>query len=125
MREIVIRAGSVVIRARLLNTPTAELIWKALPIYADAQVWGQELYFEAPVDSPAEPNARDIVRAGEIAYWPQGSAIAIGFGPTPLSNAGEIRLVNPCNVWALAADDVGQLRAVYAGERIAVMVADS
>lgn len=125
MREILIRAGKVVIRARLLDTPTAQRIWEALPIYAAVQTWGEELYFMAPVSSEREPDARDVVEPGEIAFWPDGDALAIGFGPTPLSKTGEIRLASPSNIWALALDDVRQLRSVYAGERVAVLEADS
>lgn len=125
MREIVIRAGGVAIRARLLETPTADRVWQALPIYASAQTWGREVYFSAPLNSGLEPGAKDVVSPGEIAFWPDGDAIAIGFGPTPLSKDGEIRLASPCNVFALALDDVAQLKCVYAGERIAVLEADS
>lgn len=125
MREIVIRSGEVAIRARLLDTPTAEQIWQALPIYADARTWGQEIYFAVAITSPPESCARDVVRRGEIAFWPQGAAIAIGFGPTPVSQKGEIRLASPCNVWAIALDDVSQLKTIYAGDRIAVLKADS
>lgn len=125
MREIVIQAGRIAIRARLLDTPTADSIWSALPIYASAQTWGRELYFSAPVSTHAEPDARDVVDAGEIVFWPDGDAIAIGFGPTPLSKGGEIRLASRCNVWALALDDVSQLRSVYPGERIAVLHASA
>lgn len=125
MREIVIRVGRVAIRARLLDTPTADCIWQALPIYADARTWGQEVYFAVPVTTPVEPAARDVVKAGEIAFWPQGAAIAIGFGPTPMSRKGEIRLASLSNVWAQAMDDVAQLRAIYAGERISILKADS
>ena len=50
LREIVIRAGQVAIRARLLETPTADRIWEALPIYASANTWGREVYFPAPRD---------------------------------------------------------------------------
>ncbi len=125
LREIVIRAGQVAIRARLLETPTADRIWEALPIYASANTWGREVYFPAPVTSDPEPGAKDVVKAGEIAFWPDGDAIAIGFGPTPLSKRGEIRLASPCNVWAMALDDVEQLKGVYAGERVAVLEADS
>lgn len=125
MREILIRAGTVAIRARLLETPTADRIWKALPIYAQARTWGEEVYFSAPVSAGREAGARDVVQAGEIAFWPDGDAIAIGFGPTPVSRNGEIRLASPCNIWAVALDDVRQLKAVYAGERVAVMEADS
>lgn len=124
MREIVIQAGNVAIRARLLETPTAERIWAALPIYASARMWGQEVYFQAPVCTDAEPDARDVVSAGEIAFWPDGDAIAIGFGPTPMSRRGEIRLASPCNIWALALDDVSRLKSVHAGEEVAVVSAN-
>lgn len=122
MREIMIRAGKVAIRARLLKTPTAERIWEALPIYAQVQMWGHEVFFSAPVSSDCEPEARDVVRAGEIAFWPDGNAIAIGFGPTPTSRRGEIRMASPCNIWALALDDVSSLKSVHAGEAVMVEV---
>ena len=125
MREILIRAGGVAIRARLLQTPTAERIWSVLPIYAKAQTWGAEVYFTAGITAERELGARDVVGLGEIAFWPDGDAIAIGYGPTPVSKNGEIRLASPCNVWALALDDVRDLKSVYPGERIAVMEADS
>ncbi len=125
MREVLIKAGKVAIRARLLDTPTADRIWKALPIYAEAQTWGKEVYFRAPFSHDREPGAREVVSKGEIAYWPDGHSIAIGFGPTPLSKRGEIRCAGPCNVWAMALDDVDQLKAVYAGENVAVLEADS
>ena len=124
MREIVIRAGKVAIRARLLKTPTAERIWGALPIYARARMWGHEVYFDAPVSSGREPEARDVVDAGEIAFWPDGEAIAIGFGPTPMSRKGEIRMASACNVWAVALDDVSLLKSVHPGEEIAVVEAE-
>lgn len=125
MRDILIRAGDVAIRARLLDTETADRIWRALPIYATVQTWGQEVYFGVPLSAAREADARDVVEAGEIAFWPDGDAIAIGFGPTPISRRGEIRLASPCNVWARALDDVGLLRSVHAGERVAVIEADS
>jgi len=125
VREIVIRAGKVAIRARLLDTPTADRIWRALPIYASAKTWGREVYFQAPLAQHLEADARDVVDKGEIAFWPDGDAISIGFGPTPLSKRGEIRLASACNIWAVALDDVDQLKAVYAGESIEVLEAES
>ncbi len=124
MREVVIRAGDVSVRARLLDTPTAERIWAVLPIQASARTWGAELYFEAPVSSAAEPGARETIRAGEIVFWPEGDAIAIGFGPTPLSRTkAEIRLASRCNIWAEAIDDVRQFKAIHAGEPISIWAA--
>lgn len=125
MREVVIQAGSVSIRARLLDTPTAERIWRALPIQASVRVWGEEVYFDTPISIATEDDARAVVTAGEIAFWPAGDAIAIGFGPTPLSRTRkEIRLASACNIWAEAIDDVRQFQRVAAGTEILVSEAN-
>ncbi len=125
VREILIRAGSVAIRARLLETPTAARIWEALPIYGAARTWGEEVYFHVTVSCPVEDDARAVMQAGEIAYWPDGEAVAIGFGRTPASRGDEIRLASACNVWAVAIDDVRQLARVAAGDRMALLHVDS
>lgn len=120
MRHILIRAGKVTIRARLLATPTADRIWSALPISGAAQTWGKEVYFRTAISHDIEPDARIVVSKGEIAFWPDGDAITIGFGATPISKRGEIRFTSKCNVWAVAIDDVDQLRHVYPGEQVSI-----
>lgn len=121
MRHILIKAGKVRIRARLLATPTADRIWNALPIDGAAQTWGKEVYFRVPVSQDIEPDARVVVSKGEIAFWPDGDAITIGFGATPISKRGEIRFTSKCNVWAVAIDDVDELKTVYAGDKICIV----
>jgi hypothetical protein len=124
-REILIRAGTVSIRARLLDTPTADRIWQTLPIYTTAETWGSSIYFETPVETGREPNAKWSVAPGEIAFWVEEDRVLIAFGQTPISKAGEIRLPCPCNIWAAALDDVAALASVRPGERVAVLEADS
>lgn len=112
--------GALTLDATLLETPTAAAIMAALPITSSVLTWGEEVYFEVPVRAEREPKARAIVTPGEIAYWPDGPAIAIGFGRTPISKGGETRLAAPCNVFAQAAGDVKALSAVKAGTRVVV-----
>ena len=120
MDRIKITVGDVSIRIEPRDTPTARALIEALPFDASASTWGDEVYFRTPVRVGREAEARDVVDPGEIAFWTDGDAIAICFGPTPIARAGESRLASPSNVWADAIDDVRALEAVRSGDRVRV-----
>jgi uncharacterized protein len=124
MRELKMTIGDLVIRAELLDTPTADALFEAAPFEASASTWGDEVYFRTPIRQAREAGAKDVVEPGELAFWPDGDAIAIGFGRTPMSRGDECRLANPCNIWGRALDDVKALKAVRSGARIKVERAD-
>jgi len=104
--------------------PTARAIAAVLPISSAVLTWGEEVYFDVPVNVARESGARAVITPGEIAYWPEGPAIAIGFGRTPISKGDETRLASPCNVFARALGSVKVLAKVKTGIEVKVSKLD-
>jgi hypothetical protein len=117
-RLALMTAGRVAIRLRLLDTPTADRLWAALPLYAVAEPWGQSIHFETPIESGRERGARVHGSPGEVFFWINEDRVLIPFGRTPISRPGEMRLPQPCNIWAQALDDVTLLKAVRPGDKV-------
>jgi hypothetical protein len=118
-RRISIRTDSSTVEADLIDNRTADAIWEALPFDSVANTWGDEIYFAVPVTLELE-NGREVVEAGDIAYWPPGKAFCAFFGPTPVSKGDEIRAASEVTVFGRLVGDPGVLRSVKAGEKIFV-----
>ena len=87
------------LKIKLNNSKTSKAINNLSDFKANINTWGEEIYFKTPLKTAnLEPNSRDIINLGEVAYWVEGSSIAIGYGPTPASLGNEIRLVTKVNI---------------------------
>jgi hypothetical protein len=120
MRRIRILAGAVGATAQLHDNETADAIWEALPITGTANRWGDEIYFEIPVRAAQATDAREVVEAGELGYWPVGHAFCIFWGPTPASQGKEIRAASPVNIFGQLDGEPGVLGVVTGGEQIQI-----
>lgn len=80
-----IRIAGVEVGAEVSDTACAREFLRILPIEATPREWGDEFYFAIPVQVPLDATATTSVKVGDIGYWPPGNALAIFFGPTPMS----------------------------------------
>lgn len=107
-RRVKITVGEVVLTAELDQSETARRIWEALPLEATGSRWGEEIYFDVPVEV-GEEDPREVVEEGDLGYWPPGRAFCLFWGPTPSSEGDEIRPASPVNVFGRILEDARQL----------------
>ena len=110
MRKIRIDAGRVSMLAELNDSETANAVWEALPIESKAMRWGEEVYFEIPVNRDEE-DAQAAVPPGTIAFWPTGNCFCIFFGQTPAS---------PVNLLGRLLGDPNEFGRVKSGESVSL-----
>ena len=118
--RIRITAGSLSLEGELNESPTAKMIWDALPIVGEANTWGDEVYFGIPVKAERAPDARADVEVGELGYWPVGRAFCVFFGPTPASTGPKPRAASPVNIVGRILGDATLFRQVRDGAKIVI-----
>jgi hypothetical protein len=116
---ITIVVGDVSATATLNDSEMAGLIWDACPIKSSAKTWGDEIYFDTPVDAEGD-NPQATVELGDIAYWPPGQAFCIFYGPTPMSSGDEIRPASPVSVFGKIDGDPLVFKPVKSGTSITI-----
>ncbi|MFI8241060.1 cyclophilin-like fold protein [Streptomyces sp. NPDC085866] len=107
------------ITATLDDTPTTQALG-ALPLASTAHTWGEEVYFDTGVSVSRETDARQVVEPGTVAFWTDGDALALPYGPTPISLGDECRLASPCNILGRLDGDAAVLATVRDGDPVRV-----
>jgi len=97
-RPIRIEVGDIILDAELFDTASALTLYDALPFRGPFDTWGDEFYFPVPVVLGSDETATTNVQVGDIGYWPPGQALAIFFGPTPLSDGTDPVAASEVNV---------------------------
>ncbi len=117
--RILLLIGKNDLEVDLNDSSTANAIWLAAPFEGYTNAWGEEIYFEIPVDDKLE-HGRRVLEAGEVAYWPEGRALCIFFGPTPISKGKDPEAISDVTPVGRLVGDPHRFEAV--GDRQKVLV---
>ena len=83
----------------VLSPKTFKAIINNLPVEVSINKWGEELYTDrTPIIVEQEDNAKTEVNEFDVAYWPEGKALCLFYGPTPISKNGKILAYSPVNI---------------------------
>ena len=77
---------------------TVQAILENLPIEVKINRWGDELYTERTQIVEMEEDGKRQVNLFDVAYWPEGNALCLFYGPTPISEEGKILAYSPVNI---------------------------
>jgi hypothetical protein len=91
------------------NPRISDAFWEILPQEARVNLWGEEVYFDVPLEMENE-HPSPSATAGDICYWSPGPAFCIFFGKTqPYSAVNHIGKV---------VERLDLFKSVAAGDRI-------
>jgi hypothetical protein len=77
---------------------TVQAIIENLPIEVKINRWGDELYTDKTQIIEREEDGKKQVNLFDVAYWPEGNALCLFYGPTPISEEGKILAYSPVNI---------------------------
>ncbi len=81
-----------------LAPKTFHALFENLPIEVNMHRWGDELYTDPTmIVVGLEDGAKREVNKLDFAYWPEGKALCLFFGPTPISKNGIILAYSAVN----------------------------
>jgi hypothetical protein len=92
-----------------------------LPIEVKINRWGDELYTDKTPIVAGEENAQSIVNLLDVAYWPEGNALCLFYGPTPISKSpDEILPYSPVNVVGKIISEEDILYQIKDGSKVVI-----
>lgn len=118
MTRISIRTRAGKFLAELDDSPVSDQIWLSLPYETTLNMWGDEVYFEVPAD-PKGGGDITVLDEGDVAFWPEGRALCLFFGPTPLSGEdGRPVSIRPVKRIGRLLDEYGSLAGSGDGTKV-------
>jgi hypothetical protein len=112
--------GDILLEGELFDTPCGRGIADLLPLEAFHNTWGDEFYFEISLEHDLDPTATSDLEVGDIGYWPPGRALAIFFGPTPMSTGPKPMPASAVNLVGHIPRDARLLKTAKGATRIRI-----
>jgi len=91
---------------------TVQAILASLPIEVNINRWGDELFTEKTHVEENEENGKRQVNLFDFAYWPEGNALCLFYGPTPISEEGKILAYSPVNIVGRIIPDTNEKESI-------------
>ena len=110
--SIAISIGTLELQGQLNDSPTAQALAALLPLRVRMSRWGDEYYgaLDRSLNVGNDPNAREDMEVGELAYWAPGNALCLFFGPTPASVDQQPRAASPVSPVGTFSGDLETLK---------------
>lgn len=122
MDKIKIVLGNSEVKAELFDNETAKEIYNSLPLKGEANLWGEEVYFQTPLNIETDENAREELEIGNLAYWSAGKMFCIFYGTTPVSINQKPRAASKVNVFGKILGNISPLYAVQSNDPVVVEI---
>jgi len=113
-------AGATTLEGEFFDTACGRAVAGILPIEVRPHEWGDEFYFEVPLEMELDESATTAVKVGDIGYWPPGAALAIFFGPTPLSAGSDPVPASAVNLVGRITSDARDLKKEKGAQKIRI-----
>jgi uncharacterized protein len=105
---------------------TVKELLDSLPIEVKINKWGKELYTDKIPVRLREENAKSELNILDVAFWPDGSALCLFYGPTPISRSDKIEPYSPVNVIGrIVSEQSDIISRVRQGSRVIIKHAQS
>lgn len=120
MKKIIFKTNLFTFQGVLNDTDAASEIFRGLPVNSNVSRWGKEIYFDLGFKVSSQ-SATIEVAPGDIGYWPQGKALCVFYGPTPLSEEEDKPVpASPVVIVGKATAEPASLDKIKLGEPISL-----
>lgn len=120
LRKVKITIGPVELYARLLDTPAADAIRKAMPFSSRAKIADSAVVFATPGRKKLRSGAPGMGRPGDFVLCGASGDCGIDFSNLPFTRIKRQGPRRSGDVWARAFGDIAALKHVIDGDPVAV-----